>query len=447
MSDALSPLRHVYGLEPGDPAPDGVEVDVLDEMRGVLEALPRTSPPAGVLGAVLARAAEPAPGPLTAESPVEAAVIDQSLSALDRLPRPSPPAPVLEAVLARAAEATESLVAVRYVYAEGAAPTAGTRAAVEVEALRSTRQAVERSVAGRPQARPAASVVDAVLARAAEASGPDAVVPAQSSVEEAVVAQSLLALDRLPRPAPSAAALDAVRVAAAEATASAARAGAAPSASPVPPAVRRAADRSAASGSGSARRRGLWAGASTLALVALLAVVFRPTAESEPPAAMAEAAVADRDVTSDAAADLAEPEAQRYAPAAPEQAALPPVASVGGGVAIASASGPALAASAPAPEPRVRTQAPARQEPALTSPAATRPAAPPTPPPAWEAPDDVRALSLRLQTLDDEALAWDEPAEAFGAPAPAALTGTPGVQAVRSGAPARARVLDSPIQR
>ena len=130
-------------------------------------------------------------------------------------------------------------------------------------------------------------------------------------------------------------------------------------------------------------------------------------------------------------------------------APAPPLATIAAGGAAVAALAPVSQQGARQRAPVARAlgaRAPAARSPE-PSPAARPPAAAPTDPPAWDTPDDVRALSLRLRTLDDDALAWDEPAEAFGAPAPASLDATPGVQAVRAGAPARARVLDSPIQR
>ena len=72
-------------------------------------------------------------------------------------------------------------------------------------------------------------------------------------------------------------------------------------------------------------------------------------------------------------------------------------------------------------------------------PALPRRAARPTP--SWDTPDDVRALSLRLQELDEaDALAWDDaPAETFGVPRAPSAGSASGLQSVRAGTPARAR--------
>lgn len=176
MSDALTPLRHAYGLDaaaaaaPG--APGYAEQEALRGMAEVLAAAPRRRPAEGALDAVRSYAAR--------------------------------------------ASAAHSLAAVRAVYAEGD----GEGGAAEVALLGQTRQAVERALGARPQPRPSTAAVDAVLARAAEASGQGGVaveaptlVPlasalgfadAPASVERAVLEQSLAALDRAPRPRPSA---------------------------------------------------------------------------------------------------------------------------------------------------------------------------------------------------------------------------------------------------
>ena len=269
------------------------------------------------------------------------------------------------------------------------------------------REALGRAFASRPQPRPSADAVEAVLARAAEASGvesePVLEVPA---VEGALFAQSLRALDRLPRPRPSATTLDAVRLAAATASAEARPAADRPA---------RAADRAPALPL--YRRTSVWGGAA-LVMAALVAVVVLPFGgvASEEPLAVPEVAEA-----ADAApVAVEEPEASEPDVPTPSAAPSPPLA------ASAAASGLAAVVERRPPPP-------------AGAQLASQPTAPPqAAPPAWETPDDVRMLSLRLQELDaEDALAWDDaPAEAFGVPTAPSVQAAPGIQAVREGAPA-----------
>ena len=425
MPDALTPLRQVYGLEP-DARAETPEHSALQSLREVLDARPPLSPPADVLASVLARAAEPRDA-LTFESEPQAAALAPMLEALDRAPRPSPPASVLARVEARAAQALPSLAAVRQVYADGPAVPAGD--AVEAAVLTQSRHAVEQSLAARPLAQPSPEGVEAVLARAAEAPLRDEV-SAESAVESAVLAQSLRALDRLPRPSPSAESLAAVLAAAASRPARERAAAPAPSRHP-------ARDRAPAR----SRRRsvGVWAGASVLALAVALAVMLLPSSTPEAEVA-GPVALADQAAPAPVQADAAPPAMAAEPPAAfqtaPSGSSLAASAAIAGLVPVAErlATPPASRPAAPPPA----------SSPASVSPSAA-PVAAAQAPPSWEASDDVRALSLRLQELEDDALGWDEPAEAFGAPA-SALTSTPGVQAV-GGIRARARMIDSNDQR
>ncbi|MEM1117411.1 MAG: hypothetical protein AAGJ11_12945, partial [Bacteroidota bacterium] len=57
MSDSLTPLRHVYGVEPVGPVPapgepGHVELTLLREMREALDALPDAAPEASATEAV-----------------------------------------------------------------------------------------------------------------------------------------------------------------------------------------------------------------------------------------------------------------------------------------------------------------------------------------------------------------------------------------------------------
>ncbi len=434
MSDALTPLRQVYGLEPAS-GPETPEHEGLRALRDALDAQPPLAPPADVLDAVLARAAEPR-DVLAFESDAQAAALAPVLDALDRLPRPSPSDSVVAAIEARAAQAVGSLAAVRHVYEDAPAPAAGTRAAVESDVLRQSRDAVERSLRSRPQARPSQSVVDAVLARAAEAQAQEESITADSPVEEAVLAQSFQALDRLPRYAPSAAAMDAVMAAAAVPPVPATRPG-----RPAAPAR----DRAAAP----VRRRpvGVWASAGALALAAVFALTLLPR-EAAAPEAPAALAVAEQTEPAPQAPAESDAEAATPPPAAPAptpfSSALAANQSAGGFT--PAVERPSSGPSAPAPPPARATPRVAPPTPTVASatPVAAL-AADAAPLPTWEASDDVRALSLRLQELDTDDLAWDEPAEAFGARA-ASASGTPGVQAVGA-TRGRARMIDTNDQR
>lgn len=437
MSDALTPIRQVYGLDP-DAGTESPESRALHVMREVLDARPALSPSPAALTAVLARAAEPADA-LTYESEAQAAALAPVLDALDRLPRPRPDASVVAAIEARAAQAASSLAAVRHVYAGGQAPASGTAAAVEADVLHQSREAVERSISARPRPRPSSDAVEAVLARAAEARRQSDEIPAASPVEAAVLAQSLQALDRLPRHAPSAASLDAVLVAAA--TASSAPLAPVTDAAPAP-----AADRAPVR----SRRRpvGVWAGASALALAALIAVAVLPRGAAEPDAApLADVAEAAPERAAETIPEVAS--APEVMPSNPDPTPLVAVAPSGSGLAASAAISGFVPVAERAPQPRAAAPTPA----AAREPVSSRPSTPPSvrpalataaspTAPAWEASDDVRALSLRLQELDDDALDWDEPVEAFGAPAARSLTSTPGLRSVGT-APARARMIDN----
>ncbi len=481
MSDALTPLRHAYGVEPAGPPPASagaarVEHEMLRQMRAALDTRTVHRPDASVVGAVLARASEassvgeaavPA-GPLAplaaalglphegaGEAPSgETALLAQTAEALDRLPRHRPDPQVLDRVTAYAAEASgEALRAVRSVYGEAEAVVPESPSFVEAEVLRQSREVVERTLASRPRPRPDEAAVGAVLARASEASSVgEAAVPAGPlaplaaalglphegagevpSGETALLAQTAEALDRLPRHRPATSTLEAILTQAALASA------------PARPAARRAADRPAGR---PARRRApvsVWAGGAALLLAALVAVVLFPSA-SDPGVTPEAVTVADaREPVAAAegdgpqiAADVRD-EAEAPAPPAPELSAPePPVLTA---TAAASVASPARRASAALPPPSASAQ-PRRAD---ASPTETPVA------PAWDADRDLSTLALRVEKLDRETqrLLWDEPAEAFGEPASrTAFTATPGVQAVRAGAPARVVVRpDSTRQR
>ena len=451
-AQALDAVRYVYGE--GGTGGGAVEVAVLRQSREAVErafaARPQPCPDAATLDAVQARAAEttgeevptdrPALAPLAvalggAGTPsAESALLAQSLDALARAPRPRPSSGAVGAVLAFAERASAGsapsagLDAVRFVYEGGERPEG-----VEPTLLEQSREVVERALIARPQPRPEAATVDAVLARAAEASGQRAdeptvsdralaplalayglplAVEAGGGVEAALLVQSHAALDRLRPARPSGAVLANVLDRAAAARRRPARA-----------------DRPAAP---PARRRipaPVWAGGAALMLAALTAVAVLPGlfGRGGTPAGPAQVATAETTAVPEIAAvgvGSEGPESEATA-SADETPAAPAVSAPTAGL-------------APVAERRVVS---ARPAPAQRAPAPPRPT-PDTP--TWEAGEDVRALSLRLDEIDRsiEGLAWDEPAEAFGRPAGApSVTSTPGLRSVREGAaPARARI-------
>ncbi len=470
MSDVLSPLRHVYDVDPTGPAlvpgdTGYAEHVALHGVRSLLDGLPREAPAPGVITAVEARAADAAVGlaavravydggPIT--DSVEAEALRQSRALLDAAAPPlRPSADAITAILARAAEAIDEIdlfegasPVEQALYVQSLAaldrlarprPDAGVIAAVEAKATESSAfdpfgAVVARAFAQRPQPRPSAEATTAILARAAEAmeTEPD-LFDGASAVETALYAQTLHALDRLARPRPDDAALDAVRRAAATASAEAARLPAAPARvaedRPAVPAVMLAASRSRRAPAGA------WLGGAALVLAALVAAVVLPfggVADEAP-------ALAEVVSTEEAAPRQVVQPQTRDADAAPTPSLSAPPS-------------PTMSAPGFAPVAEVRRAATRTSDPAISEPlaAASRAADRPTKTPAWEASDDVRALSLRLQELDDVALAWDEPSEAIGTPATATLGNNPGLQSVREGAaPARARLRtdSSSVQR
>ena len=486
MSDALTPLRHAYGVEPAGPEPatgepGHAELTLLRQMREALDALPELRPEADVVTAVLAQAdplaavrsaydpetevasvegallrstaevldravhlgdrsphpdavsavlARAAEADAVSDEPrlgadaaaVEATVLDQSLDALDRLALDRPDADVVARVLAHA-EAAHPLAAVRHLYADGPAPLTEA-GAVEAEVLRQSGTIFDRAARSRPQPRPSDAVATAILARAAEASSlasEPALLESTTPVEAAMLSQSLAALDRLPTARPAAATVGAVLARAAEA-------------GPSPTSTRRAPDRTPARPARQ-RRLGAWAGVGGLLVAALVAIVALPSLLTSEPALAPEAAAlvsADAAPSPEADGDIAEdaPLAEAEPPPVPTSNAAPGLA----GTAALTAAVPPVVPNPPASGPSMPPAASAARFAART----TADAAPARVEsvPSWDAGDDVRTLSLRLQELDRETqgLAWDAPINVGGAPASLSPTSTPGIQAVREGA-------------
>ena len=413
MSHPLASLRHVYDVEPptgsaGDPATpgDSVEAELLRGMRRVLDARPAASPSESVVQAVLdqARSASSAARPL-------------------------------------------------YAAYESTAPLTG-----EAEVLRQSRTVLDRALASRPRPRPSAEVEALILARAADASSvtrdaaPDTLeltpvaaaygLATSDSAEAALLGSTRDALDRLPTHQPDASTLDAIL----------AQAALAPSPREASPAV--APDRAAAAPASRRRRAGgLWAGSVALLAVALIALVAFPFGEPETETDAALSPVAS--LAQDAELAPADDEADAVdssREAAPQTSAPLAMGPATGLVQRSAPRGPSASDLTPVrAERRATSPSTLAQPPSTSSETEIVPAdaslvdasqASSGTVPEWDVSDDVRLLSLRLQELrrQNQGLTWDQPAEAFGAPATTNST-QPGVRAVREGsAPARAQV-------
>ena len=464
MSDALTPLRRAYGVE----APVGLPLAGAD----------RTGPP-GAGG----------PSGDDAPSPAETALLVQTRTAVAATvaaQNRQPDLAVVAAILAEAArtsaEALAPFAAVRTLYGE---PATSSGTVAETALLAQSRMAVEH--AARPH-RPSDAVVSAVLARAADASrmapAPDSAVTSPAlapiavayglplaaaarvpaSVETALLVQTRSLLDTAPASAgPSEAAVAAVL----------ARAAARPTpraAAEQPSLV--AADRSPIRAARSARRVGAWASGAVLAVA--LVVVLLPRSAGAPEAPTVGSSLAEaRPVPSvERAGNAADGGAPAASPVADLIAAAPASAPV---QALAAAPDPSVLAASPAftpldvqgpaaPRPSIRVPSPAppppvpaRAEAPLPSSRAAFAQAPTTAlastavsaevDKSWDAPDDVRVLSLRLQELrrGNAGLGWDASAEAFGAPTTGPTGATLGLRNVRETVPAgRLRLRTEP---
>ena len=469
---ALAPVRGALGL---GPAQAGAEAAVLTQSLLALDALPRLAPEPSALDAVYAEAVRATYAPLLAASgegeanSPETALLAQSLQALDAVPARAPEAETVAAVEGEALRATYAPL----LAASGEGTAKGPEVAVLTQSLRALdalpAPAPDASVLAAVEARAADATVAPVLAVYGETASGEAIERGAASAEAALLAPSREALDALPRHAPTPAALAAVLAFAAEAsgeavstTASAAVPVAAVSTTSRPRA-RRAADRTAVAPGAGRRRVGLFAGFGTLAVALIAAVVLL---RSGPELAAPEVA-ADLDAVAEAAPAPAAPapldeeaEPLAAAPAAPSvasapeavapfaAAAPPPVASRRAVPRGPSADGfeAAAAREVVRQTSRARAAAPAPASFAATAGAgaAADEAAPEAT--AWEAGDDVRLLSLRLQQLREQnaGIEWDEPAAPFGQASGAAAGTTPGVQAVREGVPVGRALVRTP---
>ncbi|MEM6326602.1 MAG: hypothetical protein AAF791_05735 [Bacteroidota bacterium] len=423
MPDGLSVIRRVVSGVPDD----SPEAAVLTQSLAALDSLPRSAPDAEVVSRVLARAAEASDldalaavrgavglGPV--QSSTEAVVLAQSLHALDALPPYHPDASRIEGAEAEAERATFAAVAV---LESGAMP-----ATPEAEILRQSVDALESL----PAYAPSDAALAAVLARAHEASvhpvrvaygdaeGPE-------TAEVALLAQSRQALDALPSYAPTTEAVAAVLAAASAAVLAS-----------VPSGSRRAPDRAARPAERTKRRAGVWAGVATLAagVLAVVLLLLPPASVSSGADLVADAETATAPLSPAPASPAPETEADEIVAEAPLVVAVPPPQVVQR----RAPRGPSANGFVPVAERSpVVAAVPTPTEESADLASADAPV-----PPDWDAGDDLRLLSLRLRQLREQnaGIEWDEPSVAFGAADPSAAGATPGVQAVREGAPAGA---------
>ncbi|NNF57617.1 MAG: hypothetical protein HKN04_05185 [Rhodothermaceae bacterium] len=186
MNDALDPIRHVYDEADGTPpptpgTPQHAELAWLRTMQAVLDRWPRLRPDAVVLGAVNAAAASHALRPLRAaygeadalapDDPrqAEAAFFATMRAVLEQQPRPRPDADTLAAVNIAAQAATLAPLRHAYGEADGRPPAPGDAQHAEYALLASARTALNQL----PRPRPDAAVVSAIVAEAARAARTD----------------------------------------------------------------------------------------------------------------------------------------------------------------------------------------------------------------------------------------------------------------------------------
>lgn len=414
----------------GPEASAGPEAAVLAQSLRALEALPSYAPSPEALAAVLARAAAPEASGVATTS-VEDAIAEQSEAALATLPVYAPSAEAMDAVLVAAQEATFAPLL--------AASGGGEVAGVEAELLRQSLRALDALPHYAPDAEALAAVEGAALnatfapLHAAYGDG------TSDTPEAGLLAQSKQALGALPTYSPSAAALEAVMISAAAASSVTTIA----AAQPASPAVRqrRASDRGAVQAARPRKMRGIVAGVATLAVALIAAVtlldpglgVVSPETEMVASADIVETTPAPAPMQTFAEPIAPQPDPE---PLATVQAPRPVVQRV-------APSGPSadgfdvaarqqVAASAPA----LRSRAPRSRAPEAAALVAEADAAPEATT-DWEAGEDVRLLSLRLQQLREQnsGLEWDEPAVAFDGASGGSQGTTRGIQAVRESAP------------
>lgn len=406
MNDALDPIRHLYRDDaPAEtPLPDGspsVEYTLLAGTKSVLDQMPRQVPDKATLDAVKAAAAAHTLDPLrdvysdaegSIPSGVEHALLASTKSLLEAQPRVRPDVAVVEAVLALAAQHTLGPLRHAYGDTEGSRVPDGAQQA-EYELLVSTKAVLE----AQPRQRPAASVL-AAIATAAGATGAAVMAPAAAGA--------------------------------------------------------RAADRPAQSRG--SRRWGAWIGSAAALMIVAVSGLW--ALQNGPTSDLSLQAAAPSEVQADAERSdtpLTEEEATR--PFQEESFAVATPPSVGPTLtperqAVLGRVEPSVRAAAP---PVVRLASPQdgvvgrreQETPALENTSAfegdlavagddvagaglgeaVQTVA------SWEAGEDVRVLSLRLQQLaaSNEGLDWDDPVVPLGATGGAAAD--PGIRSVRDG--------------
>lgn len=457
MSDALSPLRHAYGMKVPQPsnrmnaalgAPGRIEVELIQQGRALLEAAPKQAPSSSVLDTVRAFAAG-----RQREGALRTAAVAVAYGERDAEPGQTLPLAEL-GVLRQGKDLLEGWTA-----NARSIPSEAAFLAVVSRAADATRVAPPRELV----------VGDAALQPLALAYGlPLAVGAATDSGAEAdLLASTRAALDSLPREVPQQAVTAAVLARAAEM-----------SCPPSPAAASRtharpAPDRAATEGSTSRRRTGLIAGLTSAAGALVLALVLWPSGANTPAGVGGSQRALASDVTAESAAPAPSAETADRIPQADAEpfvgqmaAGLAPVDQAvpaerpsrpGGpsnsdiqGAAIASAAAAPVPASAPlvrerAPQNVSRSSASAEMVEAAPRVSASAPA------PDWDMPTDHRVVSLRMNELKraNTGIRWDAPAEAFGAPKTVdRSSASPSIRVVREGAaPARARLLRDSIPR
>ncbi len=463
MNDGLDPIKHVYGEETSGSAPapgslQSVELQVLQEMKLVLSNMPQPTPPDATVIAIkdaaaadvfqALRSAYEEEGSVDSMGMDNARVAEYELlrttkAALDRLHRSRPDPALIDSVkLAAAAHQVTPLLAA---YGEGEAPQAQSPEYVEFSLLTTTMAALDTL----PRVSAGSEGLEAVKSAAAEwqraavlAAYGEAAPPAPESanyVEYALLSSTRAALDTLPRARPDASVFAAVLGAA----------------TPDAPTLKMASDRPAQSRSNIRRWVPALAMAASIVIVAITGLwVANVLPVGQQAADTGLVAEAQPPVANDAAVFEAPPETET------ELAEAPPTGLFGqppgsGQPTVSQHRLPSnVAASVPSafglPE---RRSVESNQTPGLTadvvsenraerSEASRGIASADTNQPAatvseWDAGEDVRVLSLRLNQLasSNEGLAWDEPPNPLGASEPMTGASADGIHAVRAGAP------------
>ena len=193
MHDVLNAIRRLYGA-PGDSASEEMtpeekaEFAAMADLKAALDRLPPRSPDSSVVDAVVAAAGDAvridALGPVRAvygeggeeSDSAEVRALAEVKAGLDALPPQRPDPSLIDAVVAAAGDASRAaaLAPIRAVYDEDAEPLATEAAETEAAALASMKEALDQL----PPRRPDPSVIDAVVAAAAESSAQPAPVAA-----------------------------------------------------------------------------------------------------------------------------------------------------------------------------------------------------------------------------------------------------------------------------